>query len=184
MHDTKIWFGRWEALHLLTEASIDTSVNEAFLQRQCITAWEEVGGSRLLHYISCIAPNYKTLFFSERGNRPQAYLLEPIPISAVRTIASICLSSHSLRCETGRWGAGEEANRLCSLCTRQVRESEAHTLLECLAFDHIQARFPITSTQIPTLQTLLSQPKLGLQVATLISTILTHRESLINSQNM
>ncbi|MCO5587893.1 hypothetical protein L7F22_041845 [Adiantum nelumboides] len=41
MQDIKKWFGRWDALHLLHDASIDSQVNGAFLQRQCITAWEK-----------------------------------------------------------------------------------------------------------------------------------------------
>ncbi|MCO5602927.1 hypothetical protein L7F22_057067 [Adiantum nelumboides] len=105
MQDIKKWFGRWDALHLLYDASRDPNVNEAFLQRQCIIAWETLGGSRFIHYTTHVAPNYKAIFFSERGSRTHPYMLEPIPLSAIRTIASIRLSSHSLRCEIGRWVA-------------------------------------------------------------------------------
>ncbi|MCO5556272.1 hypothetical protein L7F22_009818 [Adiantum nelumboides] len=104
----KKWFGRWDALHLLYDASRDPNVNEAFLQRQCITAWETLGGSRFIHYTTHVVPNYKVIFFSERGSRTHPYMLEPIPLSAIRTIASIWLSSHSLRCEIGHWDSGEE----------------------------------------------------------------------------
>ncbi|MCO5561969.1 hypothetical protein L7F22_015595 [Adiantum nelumboides] len=145
MQDIKKWFGRWDALHLLYDASRDPNVNEAFLQRQCITAWETLGGSRFIHYTTHVAPNYKAIFFSERGSRTHPYMLEPIPLSAIRTIASIRLSSHSLRCEIGRWGSGEEFHRLCTLCPQQVRESEYHTLFECSAFAHIRACFPTFS---------------------------------------
>ena len=181
MQDIKKWFGRWDALHLLHDASLDSQVNEAFLQRQCITAWEKSGGSRFIHYTTYVAPNYKTIFFSERGNRTHPYMLEPIPLSAIRTIASIRLSSHSLRCEMGRWGTGEESHRLCTLCPKQVRESEYHTLLECSAFDHIRACFPHIFNHELSLHTFLSQPRSGLSIATLISTILEHRESLMRS---
>ena len=34
MQDIKKWFGRWDAEHLLDDASLDPTVNEAFLQRQ------------------------------------------------------------------------------------------------------------------------------------------------------
>jgi len=111
MQGIKKWFGRWYALHLLQDASIDSQVNEAFLQRQCITAWEKSGGSRFIHYTTHIAPNYKTMFFAERGNRTHPYMLEPIPLSAIRIIAAaIWLSSHSLQCEMGHWGNGEESH--------------------------------------------------------------------------
>ena len=59
MQDTNKWFGRWDASHLLHDASTDSQVNEAYLQHQCITAWEEAGGSRFIHYTTHIAPNYK-----------------------------------------------------------------------------------------------------------------------------
>ena len=36
--------------HLLQDASLDSSVNEAFLQRQCIMTWDECEGSRFTHY--------------------------------------------------------------------------------------------------------------------------------------
>ena len=36
MQDMEKWFGRWDATRLLHDASLDSSVNEAFLQRQCI----------------------------------------------------------------------------------------------------------------------------------------------------
>ena len=67
-------------------------------------AWDKHGGSRFTHYTTHVAPNYKTIFFAERGKRTHRYMLEPISLYAIRTIASMWLSSHALRCETGRWG--------------------------------------------------------------------------------
>ena len=112
MQDTEKWFGRWDARHLLLNASLDSFVNEAFLQRQRIMTWEKCGGSRFTHYTTHVAPNYKTIFFVERENRTHRYMLEPIPLSVIRTIASMRLSSHALRCETGRWGPSDESGRL------------------------------------------------------------------------
>ena len=51
MQDMEKWFRRWEATHLLHDASLDSSVNEACLQRQCIMTWEKCGGSRIKHII-------------------------------------------------------------------------------------------------------------------------------------
>ena len=111
--------------------------------------WDKCGGSHFTHYTTHVAPNYKTIFFTERGNRTHRYMLEPIPLSAIRTTASMRLSSHALRCETGRWGTSDESGRLCTLCPKQVREFEYHTLIWYNAlplniFDHA---FHISSTE-------------------------------------
>ena len=76
-------------------------------------------------YYTCRAPNYKTIFFTERGNRTHRYMLEPIPLSAIWTIAS-GLGSHALWCEMGSWGTSDKSGRLCTLFPKQVRESEYH----------------------------------------------------------
>ena len=142
MQDIEEWFGRWDATHLIHDASLDSSVNEAFLQRQFIMKWEKCGGSRFTHYTTHVAPNYKTIFFAKRGNCTHQYMVEPIPLSVIRTIASMRLSSHALRCETGRWGTSDESGRLCTLCPKWVWEFEYHDLIQCSAFDHIRPCFP------------------------------------------
>ena len=55
------WFCRWDATHLLHDASLDSSVNEAFLQHQCITTWEKCGGAHFTHYTTRVASKYKTV---------------------------------------------------------------------------------------------------------------------------
>ena len=104
MQDMEKWFGRCDGTHLLHDVSLDSSVNEAFLQRQFIMTLDKRGGSRFTHYTTHVARNYKTIFFAERGNRTHRYMLEPIPLFSIQTIVSIRLSSHALRCEKGRWG--------------------------------------------------------------------------------
>ena len=47
-----------------------------------------------LYYIR--SSNYKTTFFVEWGNHKHPYMLEPIPLSAIRTIASMRLTSHAI----------------------------------------------------------------------------------------
>ena len=54
------WFGKWDATHLVHDASLDFIVNEAFVQWQCIMTWEKCGGSHFTHYTMHVAPNYKT----------------------------------------------------------------------------------------------------------------------------
>ena len=60
------WFGTWDAIHLLHDASLDSSVNEAFLQCQCIMTWDKGGGLHFTYYTTHVAPDYKTIFFTER----------------------------------------------------------------------------------------------------------------------
>ena len=84
---------------------------------------------------------YKTMFFVEQGNHTHQYMLEPIPLSAIRTIGSMWLSSHALPCEIGHWGTSDESGRLCILCPKQVREYEFHNLIQCFASNHIRLGF-------------------------------------------
>ena len=184
MLDISKWFKKWDAHHLLNNASKDIMVNEAFLQRQCLTKWEDEGGSRWTHYTTHIAPNYKNLFFLERNHRTQPYILEPIPISAIRTLAAIRLSSHHLRCETGRWGMSDPRARLCMACGLSTLESEYHTLIECAAYTPIRESFPHLFKQAHTLESFLSQPSSTLAIATFITKALAHRETTTTLQHV
>ena len=67
MQDMEKWFGRWDATHLLHDASLDSSVNEAFLQRHCIMTWDKCGGSHFTHYTTHVAANYKP-YSSQNGD--------------------------------------------------------------------------------------------------------------------
>ena len=73
-------------------------------------------------------------------------MLEPIPLSTIRTIASMWLSSHALRCETERWGTSDDSARLCTLFPKQVRESQYHTLIQCCALIIFNHAFHTSST--------------------------------------
>ena len=84
---------------MLHNAWLDSFVNEAFCQCQCIMTWEKCGGSRFIGFTTYFAPNYKTIFFFELRNRTHWYMLEPIPLRAIRNIVSMRLSSHTLRWE-------------------------------------------------------------------------------------
>ena len=140
--------------------------------------WDKCGGSRFTHYTMHVAPNYKSIFFAEQGNRTHRYMLEPIPLFVIRTIASMRLSSHALRCETGHWGPSDESHRQCTLCPKKVRESEYHTLIQCSAFDHIWPCFRRLFDRVQSLHEFLSQPQCALSIATFIGKVL-HRESLV-----
>ena len=67
VQDMEKWFARWDATHLLHDASLDSSISEAFVQHQCIMTWDKSRGSRFTNYTTHVAPNYKTIFFAERG---------------------------------------------------------------------------------------------------------------------
>ena len=84
MQDMKKWFGRWDATHLLHDASLDSSINEAFLQCRCIMTWDKCGGSRFTHYTTHVARNYQNHILAERGNHTHRYMLEPTQLSAIR----------------------------------------------------------------------------------------------------
>ena len=106
---------------------------------QYIMTWDKCGGSRFTHYTTHVALNYKNIFFVERENHTHWYFLEPIPLSAIWTIASMRLSSHALRCETRCWGTSDESGQLCTLCSNKF-ESLSITLwynaLSLIIFDH------------------------------------------------
>ena len=82
-------FSRWDVTHLLHDASIDSSVNEAFFATPMYHEMGQIEGSRFTHYTTHVAPNYKSIFFAERGNCTHRYMLEPVPLSTIRTIASM-----------------------------------------------------------------------------------------------
>ena len=89
--------------HMLHDASIDSSMNEAFLQHQCIMIWSKCRDSRfqiILHVLHltkkpCSLPNRKTT---------QEYMLKPILLSAIPTIGSIQLSSSHSSSLMFEWG--------------------------------------------------------------------------------
>ena len=106
------------------------------------------------------------------------YMLEPIPLSTIHTIASMRLSSHVLRCETERWGTSDESGRVCTLCSKQVQESEYHTLIQCSSFDNIRSCFPHIFNQAQSLHEFLSQPQCALFIGTFIGKVFERRDLL------
>ena len=83
MQNIEKWFGRWDTTHMLRDASIDSFVNKAFLQAQCILSWEESVGSHFSHYTTYVEPNYKTIFFAKWGDHTRQYILEFISLSII-----------------------------------------------------------------------------------------------------
>ena len=96
--------------------------------------------------------------YSPRKGKPYTLIhVEPI-MFAIRTIASMRLTSHALRCEMGHWGTSDESGRVCTACLKQVRESKYHTLIQCFTFYHIRPCFPHMFDQAQSLQEFLSWP--------------------------
>ena len=64
------------------------------------------------HNILNVATNYKTIFFIvQHGNRLHQYVLQPIPLSDIQSIASLRLSSMHYDV---RWGIGAQMMRVVS----------------------------------------------------------------------
>ena len=136
MQDIEKWFRRWDATHLLHDASLDSLVNEAFLQRQCIMRWDKLKAHAshiILHMLHLTTNPYS----SRNGETIHIDTCQsPSPCLPFEPLLP-CNIAHALRCETGRWATSDESGRLCTLCPKQVRESEYHTLIQCSTFDHI-----------------------------------------------
>ena len=62
-----------------------------------------------LHIILHIAPNYKTTLFNKQGICTHQYMLEPILLSAIQSIASMRLSSHPFGM---RWGVRAQVTKI------------------------------------------------------------------------
>ena len=121
------------------------------------------------HYTTDILAKYKDTFSAEPGNDTDHYMVEPIPLSIIQTIASIWLISHSLRCETVGWGISDESCRMCA--TFPETSSHFDTML-CV--DHIQLWFPHIFDQTWFLHEFLSQSLCALPIPTFISKVLEH----------
>jgi hypothetical protein len=137
MLDNEKWFDRWKAKALLRHPGNDTMAITTFIQLQLLKRWEGQDSSRY-HYTRAINPNFRTQYYKEKPERPAAYLLEPVNISAQRKVASIRTGSHNLRCETGKWTHDDPLATICPFCEEGAVETVEHTLLECLAFSHIR----------------------------------------------
>ena len=60
MQDIEKWFGRWDATQLLHDTSLDFSMNEAFLKRQCVMTWKnvEAHASHILLHVLHLTTNH------------------------------------------------------------------------------------------------------------------------------
>ena len=119
---------------LFHDASLDSSINEAFLQLQCIMTWGKCGDSRFIHYTTHVTPNYKTIFFTEHENYINWYIL----LASIRPIASMQLSSYALRCERGHWGTNGVVNyaHIALNKFKSLSITLWHNALPLIIFDH------------------------------------------------
>jgi len=60
----------------------------------------------------------------------QYYLVKCLPTRYRKYITNICLSSHNLAIETGRYNSVRDRNRLCFICPLEIEE-EFHFVLKC-----------------------------------------------------
>ena len=145
MQDMEKCFGSWHATHLLHDASLDSFLNEAFLQYQCIMRWDKCGGSRFTQYTTPIAPNYKTMFFAEWGNHTHRYMLEPIPLSTIQTMASMCLISR-----IAMWDMSL-GHMWSNPCTNLSHNHNVHSQLQhsSVKFLNIESRYSLSHVMHP-----------------------------------
>ena len=130
-------------------------------------------------YTTHVSLNYKTIFFVER---------EIIYIDTCQSPSFCLLFEPLLPCDLAHMhcdvrrvvrDTSDESGQLCTLCPKQVRESEYRTLIQCFAFDHIRPCFPHIFNQAQSLHEFLSQPQCALSIATFLGKVLEHRESLV-----
>ena len=80
MQDMEKLFGRWDATHLLHDASLDSFVKGAFLHWQCIITWGKYKGPRFTDYTTYIAPNKETTHIN---------IVRAHSVSTIHTIVSM-----------------------------------------------------------------------------------------------
>ena len=76
--------GRWDALQLLTDASIDPLVNEVCLESKCMRVWGIHTITTFMHYIKYVAPTHKSIIFSKWGDPIYLNILDNIPLFIVK----------------------------------------------------------------------------------------------------
>ena len=67
-----------------------------------------------------------------------------VPEYATKCVTRLCLSSHHLQIETGRWSRTQRENRTCRPTCGQV-QTEEHVLLNCERTAQLRSVFPCTS---------------------------------------
>ena len=179
MRDNEKWFNRWEAKPLLRRPDNDHMAITSFLQRQLLKKWEEKGSTRYHQYAKVTNPGLMTQYYKAKQDRPAAYLLEPVGISAQRKVASIRTGSHNLRSETGKWTPDDPLATICPFCEEGEVETTEHALLTCKAFLDIRLNFPGIKYK-DNLADILRQEKKTTMLATFIGTIMKERQRLLN----
>jgi hypothetical protein len=179
MLDNEKWFDRWDAKVLLRHPINDSMAITACLQRQLLKRWEDQNSSRFKYYTEAVNTNFRAQYYKEKRERPVAYLLEPVNISAQRKVASIRTGSHNLRSETGKWTPNDPLASICPFCEEGAVETAAHALLECMAFSHIRTNFPDVKNS-NTLASLLHKKQKTVLIATFLGTLMKARQRLLD----
>ena len=148
IQDMEKWFGQ-------CHASLDSSLNEAFLQCQCIMTCEK---AHITHYIAYVAPNYKNILFTEWGNHTwHQYMLEPILLSPIWTIASMQASSNAISCESRIEVQVMRVVIYAHFAWNKFESLKFTHWYKCFAFDHIWLCVPHIFDQTQSFHEFLSQ---------------------------
>ena len=97
------------------------------------------------------------------------YMLEPIPLSTIQTIASIQLSSHSFSCETSH----PHVTSLVDYAHFSLKNFESlayHNVIQCSTFDHIQLCFQYIFNQTQSLKEFISWSQCALAIVNVLAT--------------
>ena len=92
VQDMEKWFERLHATQLLHDATLDSSMNDGFLQCKCINmTWGKRGGSLFTRYSTYVLPNDISIFFVEGRKPHMSIMLKPICLSTKMILKSIYL---------------------------------------------------------------------------------------------
>ena len=110
----------------------------------------------------------------------QAHIRTPMPHMARKAISLMRTRSHMLKIETDGWLKIDASKRICTACTMQAPEDEAHVTLECPAYTHIRDNFQPLLSGCSTFADLLSKTDPSpTALGTYLTRILEHHQTLI-----
>ena len=106
-----------------------SSVNETFCKANVSQLRKDV--LKFHQYITCVASNWKTIYFPGRGNRSHRYMVALIPLFTICPLASMLDSSHSHQREKRCWGTDEEIRQLSNCLTQDWESRVSHFVASC-----------------------------------------------------
>lgn len=185
VQDIRKWFAKWNV-----EAYVDMPIEEG-KEGECMlnfdiaildslhTKWRTTTHrSKFEYYCKHVNPKYWEIY---RTNlmEAQTHIRTPMPHMARRAISLMRTRSHMLKIETEGWLKIDASKRICTSCTMQAPEDEAHVTLECPEYAHIRANFQPLLSGCSTFADLLSKADPSpTALGTYLTRILEHHKTL------